>query len=139
MGAPQGGGSNSIGLKIVAGVVAAIVAGVAVWWFTKSDEEVSRPDVEISIPSTGGSGGGTESSENGGVIDIGSGGFPEEVRQNFLTSCGGSSDGNVAYCECVLRELEAQFTIEEFFALEEEYAGTGELPAAMMDIVQLCA
>ncbi len=53
--------------------------------------------------------------------------FPQQVRENFLTSCGESSGGNAPYCDCVLTQFEQQYSVDEFLALEQRFVnGTGE-------------
>lgn len=83
-------------LIAVAIIVVAVLIAVVVYLATKSDS-------------------GGDSSKAGEA-------YPEQVRENFLTSCSTSSNGQDAYCECVLTEAEAKYSMEEFAALEERFS-----------------
>jgi hypothetical protein len=56
--------------------------------------------------------------------------YPSDVRDNFLTSCvqnaalsgGGEEADYEDVCGCLLDEIEARFTVEEFAAAEEAMA-----------------
>lgn len=49
-----------------------------------------------------------------------SGGFSEDVRENFLAACHLSSSGNDESCECILSEIEDRMSEEEYRELEGE-------------------
>ena len=63
--------------------------------------------------------------------------YPAEVRKNFLDSCSQSSSGQDAYCECVLTQAEATYSMEEFAALEERYT-KGEAQAELDQLIEPC-
>ncbi len=65
-------------------------------------------------------------------------GWPEEVRDNFLGACLDGSGGEEDYCRCVLEELEASLTVEEFEELEGDLAEEGDLPPVVEVIVEDC-
>ncbi len=94
----------------VAIVLVAVLVAVGVYLATKSDSDDSSPAGSA---------------------------FPAEVRDNFLESCAESSDGQQAYCECVLVEAEAKYTMDEFAALEERYTN-GEAQAELDQLVEPC-
>lgn len=90
--------SGSKALWIVAGVVVlALVVGVGVFFATRSND----------------------SSTKGAA-------YPDEVRKNFLTSCGEGSNGQTKYCECVLDEFQRQYSLDEFVALEQRFTNGGD-------------
>jgi hypothetical protein len=62
----------------------------------------------------------------------GNGGYSEEFRTSFLSSCGESSGGQTAYCECALDHLESNGPDnEEDITVEDQQAAitacTGEV------------
>ena len=92
-------------------VVVALAAAVGVYMATRSD------DAEVK---------GKE--------------YPQEVRENFLTSCGESSGGNAQYCACVLTEFQQRYSLDEFVALEQRFvdgAAQGELDAVLQPCLSL--
>ena len=52
--------------------------------------------------------------------------YSEEVRDNFLTSCAGTSGGNDEACECVLNEIEERMSEDEFLELEQKAIDEGQ-------------
>ena len=53
--------------------------------------------------------------------------YPKEVRDNFLTSCT-DADLPERQCRCVLDDIEKEFTVEEFLALEQDLGRLSQLP-----------
>ena len=53
--------------------------------------------------------------------------YPKEVRDNFLASCTGSALPE-SQCRCVLDDIEKEFTVEEFLALEQDASRLSQLP-----------
>lgn len=92
-------------------VVVAVLVAVGVYLATKSDS-----DGDSSKPGTT---------------------YPAQVRENFLTSCSESSNGEDAYCECVLAEAEAKYSMEEFAALEERYTN-GQAQEELDQLLEPC-
>lgn len=73
--------------------------------------------------------------------------FPSDVRDNFLTSCvsnaalsgGGEEADYEDTCGCLLNEIEARFSFEEFAAAEEAMAAGEASGIDMEEIGKLCA
>lgn len=79
-------------------VVVALVAGAGVYLAVRSDDSAPKGSA-----------------------------YPQQVRENFLTSCGETSGGKAQYCGCVLTQLEQRYTIDEFLALEQRFVnGTAQ-------------
>jgi hypothetical protein len=74
--------------------------------------------------------GSSSSSTEENSADSESAAYPSDVRDNFLTSCvqnaalsgGGEEADYEDVCGCLLDEIEARFTVEEFAAAEEAMA-----------------
>jgi hypothetical protein len=64
--------------------------------------------------------------------------WTDEVRDNFLEACEESSGGELAYCRCVLDDLEATYTLAEFEEIERQLDETGEMPAELEAIIDAC-
>lgn len=81
---------------------------------------VLRTVLTVTVLALGAPGCGGDS--NNGVASAG--GWPEEVRANFLRSCvasaeaAGLTEGARDYCECTLGRLEESLTAEEFAEAE---------------------
>lgn len=75
---------------------------------------------------------GSENPDEAGVA------YPEQVQTNFTTSCvaNGGEEGD---CRCLLDELTAQLSLNDFIALEAEMTESGETPAILTEAVQTCA
>lgn len=75
---------------------------------------------------------GSENPDEAGVA------YPEQVQTNFTTSCvaNGGEEGD---CRCLLDELTAQLSLNDFIALEAEMTESGETPAILNEAVQTCA
>jgi hypothetical protein len=94
-----------------AAVVIAIVAGVGVYLAVRSDDSAPKGSV-----------------------------FPQQVRENFLTSCGESSGGKAQYCDCVLSQFQQRYSLDEFLALEQRFvngAAQDELDAVLAPCLSL--
>ena len=73
--------------------------------------------------------------------------YPSDVRDNFLTSCvsnaalsgGGEEADYEDTCGCLLNEIEARFTFEEFTAAEEAMSAGEASGIDMEEIGKLCA
>lgn len=64
--------------------------------------------------------------------------YPDDVRRGFVSSCLDTSAASVAYCECVWNGLTAEFTYEQFAALERE-GSNGILANRARDFATSCA
>lgn len=64
--------------------------------------------------------------------------WTQEVRDNFLSECLPASGGEQDYCECVLEELEATYTLAEFEAIEEELIETDSMPPDVEEMIDVC-
>ena len=62
--------------------------------------------------------------------------YSPEVRSAYLEGC--MQDGNQAFCECTLVELEKEFTEEEFINLSLGVAGDDEPPTDFVTIAMAC-
>lgn len=63
--------------------------------------------------------------------------FPDPMRDNFITACvSGGAPRSV--CECSVEAYEAEFTVEEFAALEIEIVATGRTPPGFLDPAMDC-
>lgn len=73
--------------------------------------------------------------------------YPSDVRDNFLTSCvsnaalsgGGEEADYEDVCGCLLDEIEARFTVEEFAAAEKAMAAGEASGIDMEELGKLCA
>ena len=70
--------------------------------------------------------------------DDGGSGFSSETRDAYMSGC--VEDGNEAFCDCTLDELEKVFTEEEFedFALNAAASGLEEPPEEFMEAITNC-
>ena len=68
--------------------------------------------------------------------------YPEETRSAYLTTCMEDNDDEV-FCNCMLTALEQGYTIDEYNALDQTFAETGELPEEYLELIdtslQTCA
>ena len=68
--------------------------------------------------------------------------YPEEVRANFVASCEKTSNGNTAYCECTLDELQKTMSLEEFMrydvAVRRDAQRPADLQAQVEAAIALC-
>lgn len=62
--------------------------------------------------------------------------FSPEVREAYLAGC--MQDGNEAFCECTLVELEKEFTEEEFVNFSVGVANDEEPPVDFVTIAMAC-
>jgi hypothetical protein len=73
-----------------------------------------------------------------GDDDGGGSGFSSETRDAYMQGC--VEDGNEAFCDCTLDELEKVFTEDEFedFALNAAASGLEEPPEEFMTAITNC-
>lgn len=63
----------------------------------------------------------------------GDGGWPDDKRNEFVTSCTDAAGGQEAYCECTADALEAEYTVEEI----EKMTSPDDIKE-MSDIISSC-
>ena len=76
-------------------------------------------------------GGGSESSKAGEK-------YPEEVRNNFLTSCDEQPNAPRSVCECSLEKIEAKYSLDEFEKIDKAQREGEPLPKDIQTIVEDC-
>jgi hypothetical protein len=67
---------------------------------------------------------------------IQSGRFPVGAEAGFLHQC--EKSGSATLCGCVLHELEARFTFDQFRNLAETFSKTKALPSGAVDALSKC-
>jgi len=90
--------------------------------------------------------GSSSSSTAEDSADSESAAYPSDVRDNFLTSCvanaaltgGGEEADYEDVCGCLLDEIEARFTVEEFAASEKAMAAGEASGIDMEELGKLC-
>lgn len=63
--------------------------------------------------------------------------YPAQVQTNFTTSCVGNGGDDVG-CQCLLDELTAQLSLNDFIQLEADMTATGETPDILTEAVETC-
>jgi hypothetical protein len=141
---------------IIAAVVALIVVGVGVFALTRGDDDdpvasddteqtnEPAPSDETSADSTDDTTADTTADSTDDTTGESIGGenvdptrdYPELVRTNFITSC--ADGGNEDSCRCALEEIETQFSLEEFIALEQTFTDTDTLDPRLTAIIIGC-
>ena len=73
----------------------------------------------------------------GGDGDGGDRNYPDQVRNNYMTSCT-RSGGTQEQCRCTLEAVEAKYNLDEFTQLEQDIA-KGQRFEELTSIVTGCA
>ena len=64
--------------------------------------------------------------------------WTQDVRDNFMDGCLEASGGQLEYCQCVLDDLEANYSVAEFERLEQTLERTGEMPIEVERTIERC-
>ena len=79
----------------------------------------------------GGDGGGEKSSQAGNK-------YPDQIRNNFLTSCDSQPNAPRAVCECALNKIEEKYSLDEFEKIDKAQREGEPLPKDISKIVTDC-
>ena len=64
--------------------------------------------------------------------------YPQEVRDNFLTSCDEQPNAPRSVCECSLEKIEEKYSIEEFERIDKAQREGEPLPNDIQTMVEDC-
>jgi hypothetical protein len=69
----------------------------------------------------------------------GGAGYPQQVVQNFMSSCTAQPGATEEACKCSIERLQEEMTFEEYQEFEAQVGQGGPIPAEVVDIVSGCA
>ena len=64
--------------------------------------------------------------------------FPDQVVQNFMTSCVAQPGATEATCQCTIDKIQETMTLEEFIRADRAVREGADLPAAVAAAVEEC-
>lgn len=107
------------------GLIALLIGGAFLVLFAIGALSSTSPDESI---------GGTSN------IQLGGNKYPDNIRNNFISSCIASGDGYVTrnHCTCLLEYIESKYSLTEFNRIEQEYTKTQQFPPDIDEATARC-
>lgn len=68
----------------------------------------------------------------------GTGGYPAQLRRNFLASCENQINASADGCECSLAYLEEHVSVDRFISAEQAISSGGTAPQWLYDAIDAC-